>query len=32
LRYYNLGNNYREKVVHYGAKPTVDPAADTLIV
>ena len=32
LRYYNLGNNYTEKVVHYGAKPTVDPAADTLIV
>ena len=32
LRYYNLGNNYREKVVHYGAKPTVDPVADTLIV
>ena len=32
LRYYNLGNNYREKVVHYGVKPTVDPAADTLIV
>ena len=32
LRYYNLGNNYTEKVVHYGAKPTVDPVADTLIV
>ena len=32
LRYYNLGNNYTEKVVPYGAKPTVDPAADTLIV
>ena len=32
LRYYNLGNNYTEKVVHYGAKQTVDPAADTLIV
>ncbi len=32
LRYYNLGNNYKEKVVHYGAKSTVDPAADTLIV
>ncbi len=32
LRYYNLGNNYKEKVVHYGVKPTVDPAADTLIV
>ena len=32
LRYYNLGNSYKEKVVHYGAKPTVDPIADTLIV
>lgn len=32
LRYYNLGNNYKEKVVHYGAKPTIDPVADTLIV
>ena len=32
LRYYNLGNNYKEKVVHHGAKPTVNPAADTLIV
>lgn len=32
LRYYNLGNNYKEKVVHFGAKPTVDPASDTLIV
>lgn len=32
LRYYNLGNNYKEKVVHYGAKPTVDPAVDILIV
>ncbi|MBR4614810.1 MAG: CRISPR-associated endonuclease Cas2 [Kiritimatiellae bacterium] len=32
LRYYNLGNSYKEKVVHYGAKPTVDPAVDALIV
>ena len=32
LRYYNLGNNYQNKVVHYGAKPTVDPVADTLLV
>lgn len=32
LRYYNLGNNYQGKVVHYGAKSTVDPAADTLLV
>lgn len=32
LRYYNLGNNYKEKVVHYGAKATVDPVSDTLVV
>ena len=32
LRYYNLGNNYKEKVVHYGAKETVDPIQDMLIV
>ncbi len=32
LRYYNLGNNYKEKVVHYGAKPAIDPAADILLV
>ncbi len=32
LRYYNLGNSYREKVVHVGAKPTIDPCADPLIV
>ena len=32
LRYYNLGNNYKDKVVHYGAKPTVDPMLDTLLV
>lgn len=32
LRYYNLGNNYKDKVVHYGAKPTIDPASDTLLI
>ena len=32
LRFYNLGNNYREKVVHYGARPTIDPMGDALIV
>ena len=32
LRYYNLGNSYREKVVHFGAKPTVDPMSDALIL
>ena len=32
LRYYNLGNNYQGKVVHYGAKSTVDPVVDALVV
>ena len=32
LRYYNLGNNYENKTVHYGAKPTVNPDKDTLII
>lgn len=32
LRYYNMGNNYEGKVVHYGAKQTVDPNVDTLLV
>lgn len=32
LRYYNLGNNYQERVVHYGAKPAVDPVHDVLLV
>ena len=32
LRYYNLGNNYKERVFHYGAKSTVDPMSDALIV
>lgn len=32
LRYYNLGNSYKEKVVHVGAKPTFDPTSDTLLV
>lgn len=32
LRYYNLGNSYKEKVVHFGAKPTVDPMSDALIL
>ena len=32
LRYYNLGNNDKEKVIHFGAKPTVDPMKDTLLV
>ena len=24
LRFYNLGNNYKNKVEHFGAKPTYD--------
>lgn len=32
LRYYNLGNNYQEKVVHYGAKPTLDMGHDALVI
>ncbi len=32
LRYYNLGSNYTNKIVHVGAKPTVDPIVDTLVV
>ena len=32
LRYYNLGNSYKEKVVHVGAKPTIDPTSDTLLL
>ena len=32
LRYYNMGNDYKGKAVHYGAKPTVDPIQDTMLV
>lgn len=32
LRYYNLGNSYKEKVVHVGAKPTIDPMTDALLL
>lgn len=32
LRYYNLGNKYDGKAVHFGAKPTVNPDTDTLVV
>lgn len=31
LRYYNLGNSYKGRVVHFGAKPTVDPESDILV-
>lgn len=32
LRYYNLGNSYEGKVIHVGAKPTVDPTSDALLL
>ena len=32
LRYYNLGNNYEGKAIHYGAKKTVDPTKEVLLV
>lgn len=32
LRYYNMGNKYDGRVVHYGAKQTVDPSADALVI
>lgn len=32
LRLYNLGNNYKKRVEHIGAKPTMDLGQDTLIV
>ena len=32
LRFYNLGNGYSGKTEHHGAKPSVDPAQDALIV
>lgn len=25
LRFYNLGNNYKSKILHVGTKPTYDP-------
>lgn len=31
LRMYNLGNNYRTKIVHFGTKASYDPE-DTLMV
>lgn len=32
LRYYNLGNHYESKVVHFGAKATPDPETDLLSI
>jgi len=31
LRYYNLGSSYKEKVVHVGAKPSIDIEASVLL-
>lgn len=31
LRFYNLGSNYNKKIVHYGAKASMD-LEDTLII
>ncbi|HHW45384.1 MAG TPA: CRISPR-associated endonuclease Cas2 [Clostridiales bacterium] len=31
LRFYNLGNNYTEKVVHIGAKPSIDLEGDLIV-
>ena len=32
LRYYNLGNAYQTKVIHFGAKPPMDVVKDSLII
>lgn len=32
LRYYNLGNSYKEKIHHIGAKSSIDPMVDVLLV
>lgn len=32
LRYYNLGNKYEGKAVHFGAKETINPDKDTLFI
>jgi CRISPR-associated protein Cas2 len=31
LRFYALGNNYKSKVEHYGAKPTIDVTSPLII-
>lgn len=31
LRFYHLGSNWRKKVEHYGAKPSIDLLQDPLI-
>jgi CRISPR-associated protein Cas2 len=32
LRFYFLGRNWQQRVEHIGAKPTIDPERDALIV
>lgn len=31
LRFYNLGNNYLHKVIHIGAKPSIDLEGDLIV-
>lgn len=31
LRFYNLGNSYSEKVIHIGAKPSIDLEGDLIV-
>ena len=31
LRFYRLGNHYQEKIVHVGAKPTIDQEGTLLV-
>ncbi|MGI6745519.1 MAG: CRISPR-associated endonuclease Cas2 [Firmicutes bacterium ADurb.Bin300] len=31
LRFYNLGNNYSQKVIHIGIKPSVDFEGDLIV-
>lgn len=31
LRFYNLGDNYRRRIEHFGAKPAYDPEGTLLV-
>ena len=31
IRFYNLGNNYAEKVIHIGTKPSIDLQGDLIV-
>ncbi len=31
LRFYNLGNNYSEKIIHLGTKPSINLEGDLII-